>query len=122
MSFAGKRSPTKTLSGVKILASEIGKFHIYTPVSLRYRRRLGIVSRAASKLANRLGLDVEVTKTHNVLSLYVFYLSGDEEEVPLYCDLGKDWDEQRIYDSMRSVVYALSLLPEYGDLQPARGR
>jgi len=55
-------------------------------------------------------LDIEVAKTNRVLSPYVFYVKGDEEEVPVYCDWGKDWNEERIYNSIRSVVYALSFL------------
>lgn len=115
------RLQTKILNGVKILASNVRKLLIRTPVSLGYGNRLRIVNGAASKIAEKLGLNVEVTDTDKVLSPYVFYMKGDAEAVPVYCDLGKDWDEERIYDSIRSVVYALSFLPQHEDLHPIRG-
>lgn len=112
---------TKILSGVKILTCNPRKFLIYTPASLGHRERLRTISRATSKIAEHLGLDIEVTESDGVRSPYVFYSERDKGEVPLYSDLGKDWDEWKIYDSIRSVVYALSLLPEYGYLEAVRG-
>lgn len=117
----GIRLRIKILSGVKELASDLRKFLIYAPVSLGCRRRLRVVRRAASKVAERLGLGIEVNETDRVRSTYVFYLEGDRGEVPVYCDLGKDWDEEKVYDSIRSIVYALSFLPEYTGLQLVRG-
>jgi len=118
---AGIILQTEILSGVEVLASERRKFLIYTPVSLRHNERSRIVSRATSRVAKRLGLTIEVAETNRVLSPYVFYVKGDEEEVPVYCDWGKDWNEERIYSSIRSVVYALSFLLEYDNLQSVRG-
>lgn len=104
-----------------VLASSLGKFLIYAPASSGSRQRLGVVGRAVSRVANRLGLEIEISRTSRVPSPYVFYLNRGVEDVPVYCDFGKDWDEDRIYNSIRSVVYALSFLPEFSILQSVRG-
>lgn len=118
--FAGTRLHTRILSGAKTLVSSVRKFLVYTPVSVRHKRRSRIVSNATSKVAKRLGLDIEISETNKVPSPYVFYLKEDKGQVPVYCDLGKDWNEEKIYNAIRSVVYALSFLPEYDNLQLIR--
>jgi len=110
------------LSGVMVLASSLGKFLIYAPASLGRRERLNVVSRAVSRVAKRLGLEIEISETGRVPSPYVFYLNRGVEEVPVYCDFGKNWDEDRIYKSIWSIVYTLSFLPEFNVLQVARRR
>lgn len=83
---------------------------------------MDVVGRAVSRVAERLGLEIEISKTSRVPSPYVFYLKRDMEDVPVYCDFGKDWDEDRVYNSIWSVVYALSFLPEFSILQSVRRR
>ena len=98
--------------------SKAGKFLIYVPNSPDRKKRLDMVSKAVSKVAVKLGAKIEISETDRVTSPYVFYLNKENaKEMPIYCDLGKDWDEEKIYNSIRSIVYALSFLPQFNSLQ-----
>jgi len=102
------------------MLSENGKFLVYAPPSSLRNERLKTISKAVVKIAEKLGAEVEITRRRDVLSIFVFYKNGGEEEIPVYCDWGKNWDEDDIYHSIRSVVYALSFHPRYSVLQKIR--
>ena len=94
-----------------------GKFVIYTSRSSGRRKRLKTIGRAVVRVAERLGADIEVYQRKDVLSIFVYYKNGGEEKIPVYCDWGKNWDEEDVYHAIRSVIYALSFHPKYEVLQ-----
>lgn len=107
--------------GVRIIFSS-GKFLIYASYFSRRRERLKTVSRAVVRVAERLGVDIEVYPRKNILSIFVYYLNRNNEEIPVYCDWGKTLNEEDVYHAIRSVIYALSLHPKYEVLQTVRKR
>jgi len=102
------------------MLSTNGKFLIYTP-SLSNKKRLQLIGSAVSKIAETLRLEIEIAKKNKLLSTYVYYRGYyDKEEIPIYCDWGKNWNEKEIYDTIRSVMFALSFHPEHTTLQTIR--
>lgn len=85
-------------------------------------KRHKTVGRAVVRIAEMLGADIELSQRRNVLSVWVYYKNGGKEEIPLYCDWGKNWNEDDVYYAIRNVVYALSFHPEPAVLQPVRRR
>jgi hypothetical protein len=118
---AGMRWQIRILSGVRIIFSS-GKFLIYASRFSRRRERLKTVGRAVVRVAERLGVDIEVYSRRNVLSIFVYYMNENNGEIPVYCDWGKTLNEEDVYHSIRSVVYALSFHPKYEVLQTIRKR
>jgi len=102
------------------MASDIGKFIVYASAFPRQNDRLKTVGRAAVRIAERLGADIEISQRRDVLSVFVYYRNGGKERIPVYCDWGKNWNEEDVYHSIWSVVYALSFHPEYSVLQTIR--
>lgn len=102
------------------MLSTSGKFLIYTP-NLSNKKRLQVIGSAVSKIAETLRLEIEIAKKNKLLSTYVYYRGYyDKEEIPIYCDWGKNWNEEEIYDTIRSVMFALSFHPEHTTLQTIR--
>lgn len=102
------------------MLSTNGKFLIYTS-NISNRKRLQIISSAVSKMAETLRLEIEVAKKRKLLSTYVYYRDYyDKEEIPIYCDWGKNWNEKEIYDTIKSVMFALSFHPRHTTLQAIR--
>jgi len=73
-----------------------------------------------TKIARTLSLGIEVATTKKILSVYVYYRNDNGEEVPVYCDWGKNWGEDDIYKAIRNMMFVLSFHPEYSDLQGIR--
>ena len=97
-----------------------GKFLIYAP-SPTDEKRLQVIGSAVSKIAETLRLEIEIARKNKLLSTYVYYRGYyDKEEIPIYCDWGKNWDEKEIYDTIKSVMFALSFHPKHIILQPIR--
>ncbi len=104
------------------MLSDKGKFIVYaSPFSTR-NGRLKTVGRSVVRIAQSLGTDAEITQTSGVLSIFVYYENGGKEKIPVYCDWGKNWNEDDIHHSIWSAVYALSFHPEYPIPQTIRGR
>jgi len=102
------------------MLSTNGKFLIYTP-NFTNKRRLQVIGSAVSKIAEALRLEIEVAKKRKLLSTYVYYRDYyDKEEIPIYCDWGKNWNEREIYDTIKSVMFALSFHPRHTTLQAIR--
>lgn len=97
-----------------------GRFLVYIPQLLRQTDRYNTVKHAVEKLAERLGVTVE-DRRRNVPSVWVFYKNeSQEEEIPMYCDKGKNWDKDDVYFAIRSLVYALSFHPNHTELEGIR--
>lgn len=107
--------------GVRIIFSN-EKFLICASRFSRRKNRLKTVGRAVVRVAERLGVDIEVYSRKNILSIFVYYMNGNNEEIPVYCDWGKTLNEEDVYHAIRSVIYALSFHPRYEVLQTIRKR
>ena len=102
------------------MLSTNGKFLIYTP-NLTNKNRLQVIDSAVSKIAGTLRLEIEIAKKNKLLSTYVYYRGHyDKEEIPIYCDWGKNWNEKEIYETIKSIMFALSFHPKHTSLQIIR--
>ncbi len=79
-----------------------------------------VVGSAVAKIARSLSLSVEVTPTKKILSVYVYYQNESGEEIPVYCDWGKNWGEEDVYKAIRNMMFVLSFHPEHSGLQDIR--
>jgi len=102
------------------LNADDGKLLIYTSRFLNQPNRLRVVGSAVVKVAKTLNLDVEVSSTKKILSVYVYYRSKDGEEIPVYCDWGKNWSEEDVHKAIRSMMFVLSFHPEHNRLRGIR--
>jgi hypothetical protein len=100
-----------------------GKFLIYASSFRKQNERLKVVGSAVARVAETLHFNIEVLPKRQSLSIYVYYKNErDEEEIPVYCDWGKDWKEEDIYHAVKSVMFTLSFHPRYSILQAMRER
>jgi hypothetical protein len=100
------------------MLSNNGKFRIYAS---NEHRRLKIVKPAVAKAAETLKLRIEVAQTKKILPIYVYYRSEcDEEEIPVYCDWGKDGNEEDVYCAIKNMMFVLSFHPRHSALQTVR--
>jgi hypothetical protein len=97
-----------------------GKFLIYTSRFSSQGNRLRVVGAAVAKVAKALSLGVEVASTKKILSVYVYYRNENGEEIPIYCDWGKNWCEEDVYKAIRNMMFVLSFHPEHTNLQGIR--
>jgi len=115
-----KTNKTPYQNGGSIMFSTNGKFLIYTS-NVTSKRRLQVIGSAVTKIAETLKLEIEVAKKNKLLSTYVYYRDYyDREEIPIYCDWGKNWNEKEIYETIKSVMFALSFHPKHTTLQTIR--
>jgi hypothetical protein len=68
---------------------------------------------AVSRLAKGLGLVVNVAQRKDVLSVWVYYTNNGQEDVLLYSDWGKDWNEKEVFQAISNMIHGLSFLPEH---------
>jgi len=95
-----------------------GKLLIYAPPNTD---RLNPIRSAASKIAEPLEMQIQVVPTTQTFPAYVYYERDDDQErIPLYCDSQKTLGESEIYQSMRSILFALSFHPKHPALMTAR--
>lgn len=100
------------------MLSNNGKFLIYAS---NQHGRLRIVKPAVAKAAETLKLRIEVTQTKKPLPIYVYYRSEcSEEEIPVYCDWGKDGNEEDVYHAIKNMMFVLSFHPKHSALQTVR--
>jgi hypothetical protein len=85
-------------------------------------KRLRCISMATEKIAKVLRLNVEVvTRGGESAPIYVYYKSGDEDPIPIYCDQGKSpTDPREVCASMRNMMFVLSFHPKHSALKQAR--
>lgn len=98
-----------------------GKLLVYASNLKLSGKRLQSVSVAAEKIAELLKLPMEVVTFREDFSpIYVYYKNGDDEPVPIYCDKGREFDMQAIYEALRNMVFVLSFHPKHSALKPIR--
>ncbi len=107
--------------GDKSMLSANGKFLIYTPPSSNLRDRVRVVGSAVVKIAQTIKMEIEVARRTKLLSVYVYYRHDhDDDEIPVYCDWGKDWSEDDVCHAIKSVMFALSFHPKHPSLRAVR--
>lgn len=98
-----------------------GKLLVYASNVARSERRLRSVSVAADKMAKLLKLPMEVvTFGEEFDPIYVYYKSGDEEPIPIYCDKGGKSGMKEIYKVLRNMMFVLSFHPKHSALKRIR--
>jgi len=96
------------------MLSSNGRFLIYASRFSSQRERLRVVGSAVARVARTLKLGIDVAQKAKLLSIYVYYKNDrGGEEIPVYCDWGKDGGEEDIYHAVKSVMFALSFHPEH---------
>lgn len=96
-----------------------GKFMIYAS-NVPSSERLRIVGSAVAKVANVLNLQTELSPRRKQLSIYVYYKSNSGDEIPVYCDWGKGWKEEDVYQAIRNMMFVLSFHPSHSSLRTIR--
>ncbi len=102
------------------MLSDRGRLMICIPRFSKVDGRLRTVGRAVVRIAEGLGADIEVSQKKNVLSIWVYYKKDGEEEVPVYFDWDRDWNEDAVLHTIASKLYGLSPYPEKYIPQVAR--
>jgi hypothetical protein len=104
-----------------MLENHNGKILIYASSFTSRGKRLKSVSVAAEKMAKLLKLNVEVvTFREKFAPIYVYYESGDEEPIPIYCDKGGKSEVQEIFTALRNMMFVLSFHPKHSALKHIR--
>jgi hypothetical protein len=94
---------------------------VYASIGAPRKKRLRSVRTATEETAKRLNLDFELVRFRRSGSaIYVYYESGDDEPVPLYCDEGKEGDLHEICAALRKMIFVLSFHPKYSALKQLR--
>ncbi|UCB61004.1 MAG: hypothetical protein JSW72_02825 [Candidatus Bathyarchaeota archaeon] len=96
-----------------------GKLTVYAS-NRPHMKRLKIVGSAVAKVADSLQLDTELSPKRKLLSIYVYYKSDSGDEIPVYCDWGKSWKEDDIYQAIRNMMFVLSFHPQHSQLRMMR--
>ncbi|MBM4400410.1 MAG: hypothetical protein FJ045_00490 [Crenarchaeota archaeon] len=104
-----------------MLKNNFGKLLVYASTGAPNKKRLQSVRTATEKTAKLLNLEFEMVRFRKSFSqIYVYYESGDDEPVPLYCDKGKAGDLQDICATLRKMVFVLSFHPKHSALKQVR--
>jgi len=96
-----------------------GKFMIYAS-NKPSLERLRIVGSAVAKVANSLKLETKVSPKRKLLSIYVYYKGDAGDEIPVYCDWGKNWNEEDVYRAIKNMMFVLSFHPRHSRLRAIR--
>jgi hypothetical protein len=101
--------------------TDSGKLMLYSSAVNSPKQRIESVKTATEKMAKQLNLDFEMVKqTKEITPIYVYYETGGEEPIPIYCDEGKTGDPSEISSKMRSMMFVLSFHPRHTALKHAR--
>jgi hypothetical protein len=103
------------------LESSNGKLLIYASSFASSGKRLKPVSVATQKMAKLLKLNFEVVIFgEQITPIYVYYKTGDEEPIPVYCNKGEEANAQEIYAALRNMMFVLSFHPRHSALRQVR--
>lgn len=97
-----------------------GKFLLYSAKSLETNSRLEIVRDAVRRIAEKLELKVEITRSEATSHVFVFYKSSRGEEIPVYSDFGKRGDIEEVYSAIINMMFVLSFHPKHSMLKAVR--
>jgi hypothetical protein len=96
-----------------------GKLKIYSS-NAPSLDRLRIVDSAVSRVAGSLNFGLEHSNRKDLLSIYVYYEGASGDEIPLYCDWGKQFGADEVSRSIRSMMFVLSFHPKHSNLRGIR--
>jgi hypothetical protein len=96
-----------------------GKFTIYASSTPR-AERLKVIGSAVARVADSLNLETELSRKRKLLSIYVYYRGSEGDEIPIYCDWGKSWDEKDVYKAIKNMMFVLSFHPHHPALRTLR--
>ena len=98
-----------------------GKLFVYASSFMSHGRRLKPVRMATEKMAKRLKLDFEVkTFKKRFVPIYVYYVNGDDEPIPICCIGEQVSSINEICTSLRNMMFVLSFHPKHSALREIR--
>jgi hypothetical protein len=96
-----------------------GKLFVYA--SSFSQKRLRPVSIATEKMARLLKLNFEIrTFRKCFVPIYVYYETGDEEPIPIYCNSNGQSSMDEVYLTLRNMMFVLSFHPKHQALRYVR--
>jgi hypothetical protein len=85
------------------------------------KNNLKAVTTAAERMARLLNMAFEVkTFRKNFGQIYVYYRTGDDEPIPVYCSKTEKSDVEDVYSSLRNMMFVLSFHPRHEALKRVR--
>ena len=79
------------------------------------------MSIAAEKMARLLKLNFEIkTFRKSFTPIYVYYKTGDEEPIPVYCSNHGQSNMEEVYTALRNMMFVLSFHPKHQALRQVR--
>jgi len=98
-----------------------GKLFVYASTFTCREKRLKPVSAAAEKMARFLKLSFEIkTFRKRFTPIYVYYKSGNEEPIPIYCANNGQSNTQEICTALKNMMFVLSFHPKHSALRHVR--
>ncbi len=95
-----------------------GKLLVYVSSVETRMERLKAVSTAVEKTARILNLEVEVVPFKGErASIYIYYNDDENEPVTLYCDNESDNSAEKVFTTLRSIMFVLSFHPKFSALK-----
>lgn len=96
-----------------------GKLFVYASSSSH--KRLKPVSIAVEKMARLLKLSFEIkTFRKSFTPIYVYYETGDDEPIPIYCNTNSQSNMKEVYMALRNMMFVLSFHPKHEALRQVR--
>jgi hypothetical protein len=96
-----------------------GKLFVYA--SSFSQKRLRPISMAAEKMARLLKLNFEIRTFRKCFApIYVYYETGDEEPIPIYCNNNGQSSIEEVYTTLRKMMFVLSFHPKHQALSLVR--
>jgi hypothetical protein len=72
-------------------------------------------------MARLLGTSVELkTFRKRFRPIYVYYKSGEDEPIPVYCSNGDESDQKEVCAKLRNMMFVLSFHPKHSGLKRFR--
>jgi len=98
-----------------------GKLVVFASSFAPRENRLKPISLAAERVAKLLNTSVEVKRLRKRFTpIYVYYKSGDEEPIPIYCSNREELDSQEVYSALTNMIFVLSFHPRHSALKHVR--
>lgn len=83
--------------------------------------RLGLINRAAEKMAELLEFDVELSPMQaGFPSIYIYFKEGEEEPIPIFCDSRRELDVDDVFRTLKNMFFVLSFHPKHQALKRIR--
>lgn len=96
-----------------------GKLFVYA--SSFSQKRLRPISIAAEKMARLLKLNFEIRTFRKCFTpIYVYYETGDEEPIPIYCNTNGQSSIEEVYTTLGNMMFVLSFHPKHPALRHVR--